>query len=345
MKPTMQQIAEAAGVSRGTVDRALHHRGRIDPEVEERISRIAAELGYSSGRRKSAGAKAQAERKKIRIGVITYLCNAGFMNEINRGIRAAREELKEWNVEVLLRQSEKIDEQMQLLYLDEMVKEKVDGLAIMPIDTGAIRQRLYDIGNMHTMPVVMFNADLQGIPRLCYVGMDNTRSGQTAAGLMNMLTGGRGKILIITGTFSNQLNNARVDGFTKELKNSFPGLSIAAVQCSFDSEQEVRRIVETAMLQIAGINGIYVVSSGQTGLRDAFGSLRLEKRPHVIIYDHTPRNERLLKEDVVDFLIDQSGFEQGYRPLQILANAVKGGTGPAAPNEYTEISIKTKYNL
>ena len=31
MAVTAQQIAELAGVSRGTVDRALHNRGRVNP--------------------------------------------------------------------------------------------------------------------------------------------------------------------------------------------------------------------------------------------------------------------------------------------------------------------------
>ncbi len=46
MAVTLQQIAEAAGVSRGTVDRALNNRGRIRPEVEERIKKISQEMGY-----------------------------------------------------------------------------------------------------------------------------------------------------------------------------------------------------------------------------------------------------------------------------------------------------------
>ena len=37
MAGTIQQIAELAGVSRGTVDRALNNRGRINPEVANRI--------------------------------------------------------------------------------------------------------------------------------------------------------------------------------------------------------------------------------------------------------------------------------------------------------------------
>ena len=37
MAVTLQQIADLAGVSRGTVDRALNNRGHIKSEVEEKI--------------------------------------------------------------------------------------------------------------------------------------------------------------------------------------------------------------------------------------------------------------------------------------------------------------------
>ena len=47
MAVTLQQIAEIAGVSRGTVDRALHNRGRVNPEVSARIRKIADEMGYA----------------------------------------------------------------------------------------------------------------------------------------------------------------------------------------------------------------------------------------------------------------------------------------------------------
>ena len=47
MKPTMQQIAEASGVSRGTVDRVLHNRGKVKPEIAVKIIKIAQEMGYN----------------------------------------------------------------------------------------------------------------------------------------------------------------------------------------------------------------------------------------------------------------------------------------------------------
>ena len=50
MAVTLKQIAELAGVSRGTVDRALYNRGRVKPEVADRIRKIADDLGYQPNR-------------------------------------------------------------------------------------------------------------------------------------------------------------------------------------------------------------------------------------------------------------------------------------------------------
>ena len=46
----IKEIALLAGVSRGTVDRVLNHRGSVNPETAERINRIAKELDYKPNR-------------------------------------------------------------------------------------------------------------------------------------------------------------------------------------------------------------------------------------------------------------------------------------------------------
>ena len=88
-----------------------------------------------------------------------------------------------------------------------------------------------------------------------------------------------------------------------------------------------------------------MASGGQAGVRKAFDKLKLEKRPYVIIYDLTPKNEKALLEDTVDFLIDQEGYDQGYRALSILSDLLRRGRMPEKEYMYTEINIKTKYNL
>ncbi len=339
MAVTVQQIADATGVSRGTVDRALNNRGRVDPEVAERIRRTAEEMGYVKKPRKTNG-----KRKSCRIGIVTQLAGASFMREINRGIREAAEELRDRDVEVLVRESFAVDEKEQVDAIDELRREGIDGLAVMPVDAESVREKINELID-DGIPVVTFNSDIVGTRRRCFVGMDNVKSGRTAAGLMKMLTGGQGKVLVITGYFTNHVNISRLAGFVEEIKASCPGIEIVGVQGSFDDAAEVEKIVTNTMRTIPDLDGILQVSGGQEGIRAAFEALGVEKRPHVIIYDQTPKNEKVLREDVADFLIDQNGYVQGYRPPHILADIIQKNQFPEQEQILTDITIRTKYNL
>lgn len=340
MAVTVQQIAEATGVSRGTVDRALNNRGRVDPEVAEKIRRTAAEMGYVKKPRKTGSRK-----KTCRIGIVTQLAGASFMREINRGIHEAAEELRERGVEVLIRESFSVDEHEQLAAIRDLVREGIDGLALMPVDCEGVRERINELIEQENIPVVTFNSDIVGTKRICFVGMDNLKSGRTAAGLMMMMTGGTGRILVITGYFTNHGNSSRVAGFVEELKASCPGLEVVGVQGSFDDASEVEKIVTNTMHTIPDLDGIFMVSGGQAGIKKAFDHLKPEKRPYVVVYDQTPRNEKALRENTVDFLIDQNGFVQGYRPPCILADLLQKNQQPESELILTDINIKTKYNL
>ncbi len=341
MAVTIQQIAERAGVSRGTVDRALNNRGRINPEVAEMVKRTAQEMGYVHKARKRQ--KTPGGKKKI--GIVTQLSGSSFMLEVKRGIQTGKKELEDLGIEVLVKENTSVHEEEQLRAIDELVKDGIQGLALMPVDSEAIREKLNWLVNEKNISVVTFNSDIVGTKRCCFVGMDNKLSGQTAAGLFGMMTRGVGKILVITGYFSSMLNNSRVDGFVEEIKKISPKLEIAGVQGSFNNTEEVRKIIENAMMSISGINGIFVVSGGQEGIVEAFKNLGVEQRPYVVIYDQTKKNEKLLKDNVADFLIDQNGFEQGYRPQRILADILLNENYPEKEFFYTGIDIKNKYNL
>ena len=341
MAVTIQKIAELAGVSRGTVDRALNNRGRIDPEVAKQIKQIANELGYVPKNRK----RSASQKGRIRIGVVTQLARSSFMLEVNRGIRQAAEELDEKGVELIVKEGISVDEEEQLGAIDALVREGIQGLAVMPVDCESIRVKLNWLIEEKKIPVVTFNSDLVGTKRICYVGMDNQKSGRTAAGLLGMLTGGTGKILVITGFFSSHVNNERVNGFVEELKDSYPNLELAGVQGSFDDSEEVNKIITNTMLNVQGINGVFVASGGQEGIQKAYENLKLERRPFTVIYDLTPNNRQALKEDVADFLIDQEAYVQGYQPPLILADILLKGKQVEEEFQYTDINIKTKYNI
>jgi len=61
---TMKEIAELSGVSRGTVDRVLNHRGIVNAETERKVLEIAKLLDYQPNK---AGIALAAQKKKLKI--------------------------------------------------------------------------------------------------------------------------------------------------------------------------------------------------------------------------------------------------------------------------------------
>ena len=92
---TSGKIAELAGVSRGTVDRALHNRGGVNPEVEKKIKQLADQLGYKPDR---AGKALSSRKNPPKIGVLLNSVGNAFFDEVKRGIAAAEKELADFRL-------------------------------------------------------------------------------------------------------------------------------------------------------------------------------------------------------------------------------------------------------
>ena len=106
MAVTAQQIAELAGVSRGTVDRALHNRGRVNPEVAARIQRIAEELGYKPN---LVGQALVKTKRDFKIGAILQSVETPTMQIVLEGLRRATDELRSSGVELIVRELDGLD--------------------------------------------------------------------------------------------------------------------------------------------------------------------------------------------------------------------------------------------
>ena len=85
---TMQKIAELCGVSRGTVDRVMHGRGRVSSETAAHIMQIAKELGYEPN---PAGKALAARKKQPHVAVILPSEGNPFFDEVIRGLQTSAE--------------------------------------------------------------------------------------------------------------------------------------------------------------------------------------------------------------------------------------------------------------
>ena len=59
---TISDVARAAGVTNGTVDRVLHERGEVSKKTREKVLRVIEELGYQPNVYASMLAKNKSHR-------------------------------------------------------------------------------------------------------------------------------------------------------------------------------------------------------------------------------------------------------------------------------------------
>ena len=91
-RPTIQTVAELAGVSRGTVDRVLNNRSYVRADVRARVLNAIQETGYLSPKEAPYGRPAEAKLplKPVRLGVLLPNWSGPFHEDVPRGIQAAR---------------------------------------------------------------------------------------------------------------------------------------------------------------------------------------------------------------------------------------------------------------
>ena len=127
---TMKKIAELCGVSRGTVDRALNGRGRVNAETAAMIKKMAEQLGYEPN---PAGKALAARKNHPVIGVLLPSEGNAFFNDAIHGMDRAASSYAIYGLTVRYYPMKGYDVDKQL-HLMEQMKGKVNALIISPID-------------------------------------------------------------------------------------------------------------------------------------------------------------------------------------------------------------------
>lgn len=341
MAVTLQQIAEAAGVSRGTVDRALNNRGRINPEVAEKIRKLAGEMGYQPNR---AGRALAISKKAISIGVIVQAAATPFMEEVFEGIEVAKGEVGQLGVDVALRKIDDLNAKKAVEIMQEFKTAGCNGIALVPTEDEELKHTI-DAFVDEDIPVVTFNVDIEDSKRLCFVGQDTYQSGRAAAGLMAEILPEDGKVLIISGYPSSQGHRNRTKGFAQELSLLRKDIKLLDVQYAFDNEHMAEMITQGMLKEYQNLSGIYLAAAGASGVCKALEEAGVSDKVKVISNDLTSQNVQYLEGEKISFLIGQDGYRQGYEPIMILLDKLLDGKDPEKEFAYTEIVIKNRYNI
>lgn len=340
MTVTIRQIAELSGISRGTVDRVLNNRGRVKPETAQLIRKVAQELGY---RPNAAGKALAAIKKNFIMGIILSSEGNEFFDDVISGMEQAEKEAAVYGIQVIKKTMKGYDVDVQLSLIREL-EAFIHILIIQPINDDSIVKEIRKL-TQQGIRVITINNDIKSSDRLCYVGSDYFKSGQTACGCLGLLTRGKANVGIATGSVKMLGHNQRILGFNSIVKKKYKEFIISDIIETNDDDRQSYEETLKMLEKYPNINAIYIVAAGAAGVCRAVTELGKQEEMEIVACDTTPVVKKLIKKGIIKATICQQPYLQGYQSLMIAVEFLIHGTIPKQEYNVINSEIKIPENL
>lgn len=242
-RPTMQEVAALAGVSKITVSRALRGSDQVRPEVRDRIIKVAREAGY----RMNAAARNLRTRRTQTIAVV--------IEQVASSERPISDPLLLWIVGGLIEVLTPADYALLLTTSEHfLASTAVDADGVVVIGQGEDGRRLEEVQAIG-LPTVGWGVPLPGL-RVPVIGSDNRLGGQLVA--RHLVEDCGCQRLLFLGDTRHPEITARFEGVRDILSCSSASLA-AQLSCGF-SVKGGEQAIEAALADGIAFDGVVAVS-------------------------------------------------------------------------------------
>ena len=264
-RPTIADLARAAGVSVSTVDRVLNGRNPVRPATAERVLTAAEAIGFHATGilRQRLG----ADRPERTLGFLLQQPSRTFYRRLGEALTEAT------------KTSPAIRGRAVVEFLDDLTPgsvsarllklgKHVDAIAVVtadhPLVTGAI-DRLHAAG----VPVVALISDLTAQSRAGYVGLDNRKLGRTAAWAISNIGKRPGKVAIFVGSHRYLCQEIAEMSFRTYFREHAPEFHLLETLTSLEDARYAYENTLDLLKRHSDLVGLYVAGGGIRGVMQA----------------------------------------------------------------------------
>ncbi len=319
MKVRIKDIAQQAGVSTGTVDRVIHNRGNVAPNVKERVLKVMSELGY----KRNLLASTLAYNRTLNIGVLTFGEEDPYWHQIRAGIELAQQRTTHYGVQVDVLVCDQTSPETFRKNVDALIESNPDGAVIAPLFASE-SDRSFSKCAEASIPTVIINTEMPSSHALCYIGQDSYQSGVIAARLLNFRFRNKATALLLNLDEAPMLGQHLHDkekGF-RHYFSQIPEKEVSVITRSFSDYRDPEALgqwMRAILEKQDNLQGIFVTNSRAYWLLDCLQE-RLLNDIAIVGFDLVEPNLKYLKNNRISFLINQNPVLQGYLGIINLVN-------------------------
>lgn len=343
-RPTIQMVADIAGVSRGTVDRVLNNRSHVKPEVYARVIDALKETGYLQPRTFHQNVLQKSPYPSIKLGVLLPNWIGHFKYEIMKGIETARKDFEDLNIDIFIEECQTDIPQEVIERIDNLLKKEINGLSICAPNLPTINNKVKELLD-NNIPVITFNSDLPDSGRIAFVGQDYHQSGRIAGEIISKCISKNTSIISAVGNLEYDGHKKRISGFQERLKElGFQDSQIHIIETFNDYQITYKKVLE-CLEKYSDIGAVYMANRSVAGCTEAIKTANKKGELKVVCHDVAESTRLLLKDGSIDFTISQDIARQGYLPIVLLREYLQKGKSPESKGINTEIHIICSQNL
>lgn len=319
-RPTVHDVARAAGVSLSTVDRVLNDRDGVRQSTQIRVNEAMEKLGYQ----RNIAAANLSKRREYRIRFILPAGENAFMRGLEDEIQAYRPVARLEGVSVTVERVQAFDEAALAEALRSVEPAETDGVAVVATDAAVVRDAVAELRG-RGVRVVTLVSDLPSSARDQFIGIDNVFAGRTAAGLLGRFCRGRaGKIAIVAGSMVVRDHAERRLGFEQVLRAEFPEHELMSPVEGLDDAARVEGLLCKLFREYPDIVGLYSLGAGNRGVMSAVAELPAAIRPAVVVHELTAHSREGLLSGMFDAVIQQDPAREVRSAVRVLCALVDG---------------------
>ena len=312
-KYTIKDIANLAGVSKGTVDRVLHKRGRVSQKAFEKVDAVLKKIDYHP----NPIARNLKINKIYSIAVLLPDHKVDpYWGPAYEGILQAREEFVPFGVVVQEYFYHPHKKSSFVSMAKEALESQPDALLLAPLFHDAA---LKVIENCREQKIVIasFNNTIDTLHKKYFIGQDLYQSGRVAASLVDKMIGNKAAIAIIHIDLEPHMQQ-KEKGFKSFFSDQNQReVKIVTHNLNTDNTATFKEQVTAFIADNDLPSAIFITNSKAYLLVE-----ELERNGQdtlVVGYDLLEENINFLKNGNIDFLIHQKPKRQAYLGVDHIA--------------------------
>lgn len=313
---TVKDIADRAGVSRGTVDRVIHQRGRVANDVEAKVKAAIEELDYKP----NLVARSLATQRTYNIATLLPLPNQDpFWQKPQIGIQDAISEIEDFGVQVNQFFFSLFDPFSFQKSAKELLESHPDGVLIAT-EFYSQAASFFETAAERNLPVLCINTMITAFPNLGYIGQDSFQSGVLAGRLFDI------SVPRLNGIVTLNIGARSIE--QKHLLHKEQGLhyyfdekgqNIHLTEIDLESMDDPVALEKELRTQLAPLTfqGIFITNSRAYRIIPLLKSLGYHDRC-IIGFDLLESNKKFLQSGELDYIINQDPIKQGKMGIKTL---------------------------